>query len=113
LPWRGALRLAAGHRASPEVMKAVRRFLARGLAAAVEAEEARGVRADGEPPGLYLLQAELPQDAAASLYVTLSRLPESGRVALLLANALHRLGRQAEARDHYRRALRVAPLEVD
>ena len=38
--------------------------------------------------------------------------PGSGRGALLLANALHRLKLDAEARDLYRRALRVAPFEV-
>lgn len=113
-PWRAALHMSGGRRAaaSSEVLGAVRRFLARGLASAVEHEEGRGGTIDGEPAGAFLLLADLPEEAAASLFVSLSRWPGSGRVALLLANALFRLGRTEEARDHYRRALRVAPLEV-
>lgn len=98
---------------SPEVGVAVRRFLARGLARAAELAGLRGNVIDGEPVGGFLLRASLPEEAAASLYATVARMPSSGRAALLLGNALLRLERLEEARDAYRRAFRVAPLELD
>lgn len=98
--------------ASPHVALAVRRFLARGLSHSVETLEGRGAIYEGEPLGRFLLEVDLPEEAAASLYASVAREPSSGRAALLLANALVRLGQLEEARDHYRRALRVAPFDL-
>lgn len=98
---------------SAEVGLAVRRFLARGLARAAELAGLRGNLIDEEPVGGFLLRASLPEEAAASLYATIARVPSSGRAALLLGNALFRLERVEEARDAYRRAFRVAPLRLD
>ncbi len=114
-PWKAAYRLSAKKlsQASPEVAAAVRGHLARGLTRAAEVEGGRAALVGGEPPGAFLLDAGLPDEAAASLFGALAEHPHSGTIPLLLANALHRLGRAEEARDLYRRALRVAPLEVD
>ena len=113
-PWKAAFRLALSQAksASATVALAVRRYLARGLVRAAELSEGRGTPLSGEPPGSFLLEVDLPEEAAESLYATLALLPGSGRAALLLANAMYRLGREEEARDLYRRALRVAPFEV-
>ncbi len=92
---------------------AVRRHLVRGLARAVEGPEGRGALLGGEPVGVFLLAAGLAEEAAASLYATVARMPGNGRAALLLGNALLRLERVEEARDAYRRAFRIAPLELD
>ena len=115
-PWRSAFRLASAQlrAASPSIAVAVRKYLARGFARAVELEGGRGALSGGESPGAYLLLAELPGEAAEVLFANLAREPASGPVALLLANALHRLGRPRRRRGiYYRRALRVAPLAVD
>ena len=108
--WLEALR----HRpeASSEVDAAVHRALARGLVRASELRDGKGAFVGGEPAGFFLLQAGLPQEAAASLFETLARAPASGRAALHLGNALWALNRPLEARDGYRRALRVAPFEM-
>jgi len=98
---------------SAEVGLALRRFLARGLARAAELAGVRGNLLEEEPVGGFLLRASLPEEAAASLYATIARVPSSGRAALLLGNALFRLERVEEARDAYRRAFRVAPLGLD
>lgn len=113
-PWRDAFRegSVSGRGGSAEILGAVRRYLARGLARASEAAEGRGAFLEGEPVGVYLLEAGLVDEAAASLFASLARSPTSGRAALLLGNALFRLERVEEARDAWRRALRVAPLEI-
>lgn len=113
-PWRDAFRegSVSGRGGSPEVLASVRRYLARGLARASEAAEGRGAFLEGEPVGAYLLEAGLVDEAAASLFASLARSATSGRAALLLGNALFRLDRVEEARDAWRRALRVAPLEI-
>jgi tetratricopeptide (TPR) repeat protein len=110
-PWRAALLQQPGD-GSEAMQLAARRYLARGLARASELQDGRGALVEGEPVGRFLLDAALPDEAAASLYATLSKKPGSGKAALLLANALHRLERHEEARDAYRRAFRVAPLEL-
>jgi len=97
---------------SPTVVAAVRRYLARGLVKASDTAGGRGGFLDAEPVGAYLLEAGLVDEAAASLFASLARSPTSGRAALLLGNALHRLERVEEARDAYRRALRTAPFEI-
>ncbi|HWV39204.1 MAG TPA: hypothetical protein VN033_12110 [Vulgatibacter sp.] len=114
-PWRDAF-VEASDRfpgTSAEVGLALRRFLARGLARAAHLAGLPGHLVDDEPAGGYLLRASLPEEAAASLYATIARIPSSGRAALLLGNALFRLERVEEARDAYRRAFRVAPLGLD
>jgi tetratricopeptide (TPR) repeat protein len=112
--WKAAFRLALSQSrgASATVALAVRRYLARGLVRAAEVTEGRGMPLAGEPSGSYLLEVDLPGEAAESLYATLAVQPGSGRGALLLANALYRMKLREEARDLYRRALRVAPFEV-
>lgn len=112
--WKAAFRLALSQArgASANVGLATRRYLARGLVHAAELAEGKGAPLAGEPPGSFLLEVDLPAEAAESLYATLATQPGSGRGALLLANALHRMKLDAEARDLYRRALRVAPFEV-
>ncbi len=113
-PWNGARLAFAAHRgaARPEIARAVHRHLARGYVRASDLEFGPGALHDGAPAALELLAAELPREAAEGLFATLSRHPRSAVAALGLANALHRLGRVEEARDHYRRALRVGPLGV-
>jgi tetratricopeptide (TPR) repeat protein len=113
-PWKAAFRLALSQArgASSSVALAVRRYLARGLVRAALVSLGKGAPLAGEPPGSFLLEVDLPDEAAESLYATLAVQPGSGRGALLLANALHRLKLDDEARDLYRRALRVAPFEV-
>lgn len=112
--WKAAFRrsLSQARGASAIVALAARRYLARGLVRAAELAGGKGAPLAGEPPGSFLLDVDLPNEAAESLYATLATQPSSGRGALLLANALHRLKLDAEARDLYRRALRVAPFEV-
>ena len=112
--WRDAFREGnvRAKEASPAIAGAVRRYLARGLVKASDAAEGRGGFLDAEPVGAYLLEAGLVDEAAASLFASLARSPTSGRAALLLGNALRRLDRIEEARDAYRRALRVAPFEI-
>lgn len=112
--WRDAFRegSVSGRGGSADMLAALRRHLARGLAKASEATEGRGSFVEGEPVGVYLLEADLVDEAAASLFASLARNPTSGRAALLLGNALFRLERVEEARDAWRRALRVAPLEI-
>lgn len=112
--WLGALRMGAPQiqEAAPPIDRAALTFLARGLALAAERKDGRGSVVDGEPVGAHLLAAGLIDEAAASLYATVARYPASGRAALLLGNALLRLERLEEARDAYRRAFRVAPLEL-
>lgn len=112
--WRDAFREgnARSKFGSAVVAAAIRRTLARGLARASEATGGRGALIDGEPVGAYLLEAGLVDEAAASLFASLARSPTSGRAALLLGNALYRLERVEEARDAFRRALRVAPFEI-
>lgn len=113
-PWREAFREGnvRSKNASAPVAAAVRRHLARGLVRASDAVEGRGGFLDGEPVGAWLLEAGLVEEAAASLFASLARAPTSGRAALLLGNALFRLERVEEARDAWRRALRVAPTEI-
>lgn len=113
--WLGALRMGMKQLQTVDspIADAVRGHLARGLAMAVERKDGRGSLADGVPVGAYLLEAGLVDEAAASLYATLAKAPANGRAALLLGNALIRLERVEEARDAYRRAFRVAPLELD
>lgn len=113
-PWRDAFREAnvRSRGGSGTIVSAARRFLARGLVRAADAAEGRGAFLDGEPVGAYLLEAGLVDEAAASLFASLARSATSGRAALLLGNALWRLDRVEEARDAYRRALRVAPFEI-
>lgn len=110
-PWSTARAARAAHvgEARPEVALAVHRHLARGLVRACDLEHGPGALLGTEPPALELLAAELPAEAAEALFATLSRHPRSAAAALGLGNALHRLGRTPEARDHYRRALRVGP----
>jgi hypothetical protein len=110
-PWAEALR-DRPPAASADVEAAVHRALARGLVRASELRDGKGAFVDGEPAGYYLLRAGLPEEAAASLFETLARTPGSGRAALHLGNALWALKRPYEARDGYRRALRVAPFEM-
>ncbi|WP_373049557.1 hypothetical protein [Vulgatibacter sp.] len=112
--WRDAFREGnvRGKEGSAPILAAVRRYLARGLVKASDAAEGRGGFLEGEPVGVYLLEAGLVDEAAASLFASLARAPTSGRAALLLGNALRRLERVEEARDAFRRALRVAPFEI-
>lgn len=109
--WLEALR-ASPRGASPTLFHAARTYLALGLLRSSEATHGRGGRVGGVPVGAVLLDVGLVDEAAASLYASLAHTPANGRIALLLANALHRLEREEEARDMYRRALRVAPAEV-
>lgn len=97
---------------TPEVEAAVRRVLARGLAHASELRDGRGGFVENEPVGYFLLQAGLPDEAAASLFEAVARVPTNGRAALHLGNALWALERPEEARDGYRRAFRVAPFDM-
>lgn len=112
--WRDAFREgnARSRATSPPVGAAVRRYLARGLVKAADVADGRGAFLDEEPVGAYLLEAGLVEEAAASLFASLARSPTSGRAALLLGNVLFRLERVEEARDAFRRALRVAPFDV-
>lgn len=96
-----------------EMETALRVALARGLAQASELRDGKGGFVGQEPVGAYLVRAGLHQDAAASLFASLAKTPRSGRAALHLGNALSHLDRPDEARDCYRRALRVAPLELE
>lgn len=113
-PWLAARAQRASHlgAARPEIAAAVHRHLARGLVRACDLEHGPGALLGTEPPALELLAAGLPAEAAEALFATLSRHPRSAAAALGLGNALHRLDRTLEARDHYRRALRVGPLLV-
>lgn len=95
-----------------QVEAALRVALARGLVQASELRDGKGGFVGTEPVGAYLVRAGLYQDAAASLFASLAKTPRSGRAALHLGNALLHLDRPDEARDGYRRALRVAPLEL-
>lgn len=110
-PWVEALRLRPAA-STPEVEAAIRRVLSRGLARASELRDGKGAFVESEPVGFYLLQADLPDEAAATLFETVARTPGSGRAALHLGNALWRLERPEEARDGYRRAFRVAPFDM-
>ncbi|WP_050726585.1 tetratricopeptide repeat protein [Vulgatibacter incomptus] len=111
--WAEAFRKALAETdGSPVVTQAVRRYLARGIARSAEGAPGRAATVEGAPVGAYLLDADLPEEAAASLYAALATSPTNGIAALFLANALLRLGRVEEARDNYRRAFRISPLDL-